>query len=125
MNGYPVATVAAQDLKRPGWKWRRLHELQNLKAATLQVGNNLIGGAAMETKENTNSLDRACPRLREFLWPNALAAEKSGHGSPKRLPCPKFEAYDLVTTLNPSSNCDHLHLPTRPSSSTSLRLWPT
>jgi len=55
---------------------------------------------------------------------NALAAEKSGHGSPKRLPCPKFDAYDLVTTLNPSSNCDHLHLSTRPSSSTSLRLWP-
>jgi hypothetical protein len=67
---------------------------------------------------------RACPRLREALWHNALAAEKSGHGSPKRLPCPKFEAYDLVTTLNPSSNCDYLHLSTRPSSSTSLCLWP-
>ena len=94
---------------------------------TMKVVNKWGHSSRIHNKIATSPLARlcrACPRPREFLWHNALASEKNGYGSPKRLPYPKFEAYDLVTTLNSSSNCDHLHLSPRPSSSTSLHLWP-
>ena len=42
---------------------------------------------------------RACPRTRESMKHNALASEKSGHGSPNRLPCPKFGVYRLFRPL--------------------------
>ena len=67
--------------------------------------------------------NRACPRSRDLLKDMDLSAEKRRHESLKRLPCLKFGGYDFVITPNQAPNRGHTHLPTRPSSSTSLRLW--